>query len=113
MIDENDDDIEEMSKEMENEKAQGIGMPVQLSNAAAQQQMVGDVEAEQQQGTNLHQAALDAAAPDENDNAPAAKKSSSSSSSSKPKAKPKAKSSGSKGDLSLEDTTFTRLKRIL
>ena len=72
---------------------------------------------EQQQGTNLHQAALDAAAPDENDNAPAAKKSSSGSSSgsSKPKAKakPKAKSSSPRGDLSLESNTFTKLKRIL
>ena len=51
----NDDDIEEMSKEMENEKAQGIGMPVQLSNAAAQQQMVGDVEMQQQQGMEPQQ----------------------------------------------------------
>ena len=44
----NDDEIGEMTAEMEEEKAMGIGLPVGVSNAAMQQQMVGDIESQQQ-----------------------------------------------------------------
>ena len=44
----NDDEISEMTTEMEEEKAMGIGLPVGVSNAAMQQQMVGDIETSQQ-----------------------------------------------------------------
>ena len=43
-----DDEIGEMTSEMEEEKQMGIGLPVNVSNAAMQQQMVGDIEGEQQ-----------------------------------------------------------------
>jgi hypothetical protein len=109
----NDDDIKEMDKEMVKEKKEGIGMPVSLSNAAAEQQMVGDVEQEQQMDSATHQAGLDAATQPE-DSGDDSGESSSSSSGSSSKSKPKSKSSGgSKGDLSLESSTFAKLKRIL
>jgi hypothetical protein len=56
----NDDEIKKIQEEIDEEKAEGIGLPVALSNAAAQQQMVGDVEQEQQQDQAEHQAKLDA-----------------------------------------------------
>jgi Bacteriophage T4-like portal protein (Gp20) len=56
----NDDEIGEMQKEIDKEKSLGIGLPVGVTNAAAQAQMVGDIESEQQQDTAEHQAGLDA-----------------------------------------------------
>jgi hypothetical protein len=56
----NDDDIVEMQQEIDREKALGIGLPVGVTNAAAQAQMVGDIESEQQQDTAEHQAGLNA-----------------------------------------------------
>ena len=53
----NDDEISEMTSEMEEEKAMGIGLPVGVSNAAMQQQMVGDIETQQQ--AELHNATDD------------------------------------------------------
>lgn len=44
----NDDEIKEMQAEMDEEKEMGIGLPVGISNAAMQQQMVGDIETQQQ-----------------------------------------------------------------
>jgi hypothetical protein len=57
-----DDQIKDMQVEIDEEKSEGIGLPVALSNAAAQQQMVGDVEQEQQQDQAEHQAGLDSQA---------------------------------------------------
>jgi len=48
----NDDDISAMTSEMEEEKALGIGLPVGVSNAAMQQQMVGDIQTQQQMQQN-------------------------------------------------------------
>ena len=56
----NDDEIGEMQKEIDKEKSLGIGLPVGVTNAAAQAQMVGDIESEQQQDTAEHQAGLNA-----------------------------------------------------
>jgi hypothetical protein len=110
----NDDQIKEMAKEIDAEKAVGLGLPVAVSNAAAEQQMVGDVEQEQQMDSATHQAGLDAATEPEDSGDSSSGSSSSSSSSSSSKSKPKSKSSGgSKGDLSLESSTFAKLKRIL
>lgn len=88
-----DDQIQEMQEEIDEEKEAGLGLPVEVTNQVAQQQMVGQVDAE-------NQIAMQQALGDQG------QKSSSSSSSAKSKPQPK-------GDLSLEDTTFTKLKRIL
>jgi len=55
-----DDEIEEMQKEIDMEKEAGLGIPVEVTNQVASQQMVGDIEAEQQAGMAQHQAGLDA-----------------------------------------------------
>jgi hypothetical protein len=80
-----DDQIAEMQTEIDEEKEMGLGLPVEVTNQVAQQQMVGQVDAE-------NQIAMQQAMGDQQQNTPA----------SKPKA-----------DLSLEDNTFTKLKRIL
>jgi hypothetical protein len=102
----NDDEIAQMEDEIEQEKAEGNGLPVEVTNQVAQAQMVGQVDAE-------NQVAMAQAMPQD----PAQSgggSSSSSSTSSKPKEKSKSESSSVKGDLSLkEDNTFTKLKRIL
>ena len=54
-----DDQIAEMQQEIDEEKEMGLGLPVGVTNAAAQQQMVGDIEGEQQQANAEHQAGLD------------------------------------------------------
>ena len=54
-----DDQIKEMQTEIDEEKEMGLGLPVGVTNAAAQQQMVGDIEGEQQQANAEHQAGLD------------------------------------------------------
>jgi hypothetical protein len=43
-----DDDIKEMQEEIDEEKSMGLGLPTDVTNAVAQQQMMGDVENEQQ-----------------------------------------------------------------
>ena len=43
-----DDEIAEMQEEIDEEKEMGLGLPVGVTNAAAQQQMVGDIQAEQE-----------------------------------------------------------------
>jgi len=103
----NDDAMKDMQKEIDAEKAEGIGLPSEVTTQVAQQQMMGQVDAE-------NQIAMAQAMPQQ----PAAGGSSggeknkpSSSGSSKPKAK-----NESKGDLTLEnlnESSFTRLKRIL
>jgi len=102
----NDDEIAEMESEMEQEKADGNGLPVEVTNQVAQAQMVGQVDAE-------NQVAMANAMPQEPTQS-GGSSSSSSGTSSKPKDKSKSESSSVKGDLSLkEDNTFTKLKRIL
>jgi len=97
-----DDEIKEMQKEIDEEKEMGLGLPVAVTNDVAQQQMIGQVQTDQM----VQQSQL---MPDQGQ--AGASSDGSSSGGSKPKS-----SSGSKpvkGDLSLEDTTFTKLKRIL
>jgi hypothetical protein len=102
----NDDEIAEMESEMEQEKADGNGLPVEVTNQVAQAQMVGQVDAE-------NQVAMANAMPQEPTQS-GGSSSSSSNTSSKPKDKSRSESSNVKGDLSLkEDNTFTKLKRIL
>ncbi len=91
-----DDQINEMNVEIDEEKEQGMGLPTEVTNQVAQQQMVGQVDME-------NQIAMQDAMGQDQGNAQ-----SNSSNASKPKSKPQPK-----GDLSLEDTTFTKLKRIL
>ena len=43
-----DDEIKQMQSEIDEEKAMGLGLPTEVTNAVAQQQMMGDVEGEQQ-----------------------------------------------------------------
>ena len=97
-----DDEIEEMQEQIEKEKEMGLGLPVAVTNDVAQQQMMGQVQTDQM----VQQSQL---MPDQGQ--AGASSDGSSSGGSKPKS-----SNGSKpvkGDLSLEDTTFTKLKRIL
>jgi hypothetical protein len=101
-----DDDIKEMTKEMDQEKEDGNGLPVEVTNQVAQQQMIGQVDAE-------NQIAMAKAMPQEPQQGGNSGSSGSSSSKPQPKSKPKTESKSTKGDLSLEDTTFGRLKRIL
>ena len=97
-----DDEIKEMQEQIGEEKEMGLGLPVAVTNDVAQQQMMGQVQTDQM----VQQSQL---MPDQGQ--AGASSDGSSSGGSKPKS-----SSGSKpvkGDLSLEDTTFTKLKRIL
>ena len=91
-----DDQIDEMNTEIEDEKEQGMGLPTEVTNQVAQQQMIGQVDAE-------NEIAMQSAIGQDQGG-------SKSSSSSKPKSQSKPQP---KGDLSLENTTFTKLKRIL
>jgi hypothetical protein len=97
-----DDEIEEMQEQIDKEKEMGLGLPVAVTNDVAQQQMMGQVQTDQM----VQQAKL---MPDQGQ----ADGSSGGSTSDSPKAKSSSGSKPVKGDLSLEDTTFTRLKRIL
>ena len=96
----NDDDIKTMTKEMEDEKEAGLGLPVEVTNQVAQTQMAGDIQAQQQMAIQANQADLDQ---ESMKNEPAQNGSSS---------RPKTKQESTRGDLSLEGT-FTKLKRIL
>jgi hypothetical protein len=102
----NDDDMESMQKEIDEEKGEGIGLPSQVTTQVAQQQMMGQVDAE-------NQIAMANAMPDQGQGAPSGGGSPAAASKPEPKSKPKSESKSSKGDLTLEDGTFTRLKRIL
>jgi len=97
-----DDEIEEMQEQIDKEKEMGLGLPVAVTNDVAQQQMMGQVQTDQM----VQQAKL---MPDQGQ----ADGSSGGSTSDSSKAKSSSGSKPVKGDLSLEDTTFTRLKRIL
>ena len=108
----NDDDIELMDKEIDEEKALGLGLPTEITTQVAQQQMMGQVDAENQvaQAQAMNDAGLDKA------EAKQTASSKDSGDSSKPKDKQQKKpSSQPKGDLKLEDGdfSFSRLKRLL
>jgi len=53
-----DDQIKEMQSEMDEEKEAGLGLPVDVTNTVAQQQMVGDIQADQQAALATHQSEL-------------------------------------------------------
>jgi len=108
----NDDDIELMDKEIDEEKALGLGLPTEITTQVAQQQMMGQVDAENQvaQAQAMNDAGLDKT------EAKQTASSKDSGDSSKPKDKQQKKpSSQPKGDLKLEDGdfSFSRLKRLL
>jgi len=94
-----------MQTEIDAEKEEGLGVPVEVTNQVAQAQMVGQVDTE-------NQVALAKAMPAE----PAqGGNSGGSSTQSKSESKPKPKSDSKpvKGDLSLKESTFDVLKRII
>ena len=99
-----DDQIKEMQDQIDLEKEQGLGLPVEVTNSVAQQQMSGDIQTQQQlqmaQGQAEIQQDMEAQQPQQQ----ATKPNSSSD---------KKKQTNSRADLSLENTTFTKLKRIL
>ena len=109
-----DDEIKQMQKEIDQEKQMGLGLPTDVTNAVAQQQMMGDIQGDQQIDQMKAQMKLQSQmAPPE---AAAAPKS-------EPK-KDKQKQPGSKKqelpnkinypDVQLEDEgTFTKLKKLL
>ena len=108
----NDDDIELMDKEIDEEKSMGLGLPTEITTQVAQQQMMGQVDAENQvaQAQAMNDAGLDKA------EAKQTASSKDTGDSSKPKDKQQKKpSSQPKGDLKLEDGdfSFSRLKRLL
>jgi hypothetical protein len=53
-----DDEIKQMQEEIDEEKAMGLGLPTDVTNAVAQQQMMGDVEGEQQASMSKYQSDL-------------------------------------------------------
>ena len=79
-----DDEIEAMQTEIEEEKEEGLGLPTDVTTQVAQAQMMGDVQMQQQ----AQQAELQNAQQPQNAKEP-------------------------KPDLSLENNTFSKLKRIL
>jgi len=101
-----DDEIKDMQDQIDLEKEQGLGLPVEVTNSVAQQQMAGDIQTQQQLQVAQGQAEIQQdMQPQEQTpaaNSPAAKNSGD-----------KKKPTNSRADLSLEDTTFTKLKRIL
>ena len=99
-----DDQIKEMQDQIDLEKEQGLGLPVEVTNSVAQQQMSGDIQTQQQLQMAQGQAEIqqDMQTQQPQQQAPATNSSSD-----------KKKQTSSKADLSLENTTFTKLKRIL
>ena len=101
-----DDEIQEMQEQIDLEKEQGLGLPVEVTNSVAQQQMAGDIQTQQQlqmaQGQAEIQQDMQAQQAAPAASSPAANNSSD-----------KKKQTNSRADLSLENTTFTKLKRIL
>jgi hypothetical protein len=55
-----DDDIEQMQKEIDKEKEEGLGLPVGVMNDVAQQQMAGDIQTQQAATLASHQGEVDA-----------------------------------------------------
>lgn len=53
-----DDQIKEMQDEIDEEKEAGLGLPVDVTNTVAQQQMIGDIQADQQAALATHQSEL-------------------------------------------------------
>lgn len=96
-----DDEIKEMQDQIDLEKEQGLGLPVEVTNSVAQQQMAGDIQTQQQLQMAQGQAEIQQDMQPQQQS-PAANNSSD-----------KKKQTSSRADLSLEDTTFTKLKRIL
>jgi hypothetical protein len=96
-----DDQIAEMQKQIDEEKEAGLGLPVEITNNVAQQQMSGEVQAQQQMQMAQDQADMqqDSQAQDQSSN-PA-------------NSGDKKKTPSTRADLSLESNTFTKLKRIL
>jgi hypothetical protein len=55
-----DDDIKEMQKQIDQEKSEGLGLPVGVMNDVAQQQMSGDIQTQQAAQLASHQSEVDA-----------------------------------------------------
>jgi hypothetical protein len=90
-----DDEIDDMQKEIDDEKEEGLGLPTEVTTQVAQAQMMGQVQADQM-----------AQMPQDNTQPSSATNSKSKQKTSQPKQ--------SKADLTLESSnTFARLKRIL
>ena len=96
-----DDEIKDMQDQIDLEKEQGLGLPVEVTNSVAQQQRAGDIQTQQQLQMAQGQAEIQQDMQPQ-EQTPAANNSSD-----------KKKPTNSRADLSLEDTTFTKLKRIL
>jgi Bacteriophage T4-like portal protein (Gp20) len=96
----NDDEIKRMNKEIEQEKAEGGGLPVAVTNDMAAQQASAEIQDDSQATMAQHQAEIDQANAEHQNvlDIKAAK------SAPKPTAKPATKK---------EETTFTTLKRLL
>jgi hypothetical protein len=96
-----DDQIKDMQDQIDLEKEQGLGLPVEVTNSVAQQQMAGDIQTQQQLQMAQGQAEIQQDMQPQEET-PAANNSSD-----------KKKPTNSRADLSLENNTFTKLKRIL
>jgi hypothetical protein len=96
-----DDQIKDMQDQIDLEKEQGLGLPVEVTNSVAQQQMAGDIQTQQQLQMAQGQAEIQQDMQPQ-EQTPAANNSSD-----------KKKQTNSRADLSLENNTFTKLKRIL
>jgi hypothetical protein len=99
-----DDQIKEMQDQIDQEKEQGLGLPVEVTNSVAQQQMAGDIQTQQQLQVAQGQAEIQQDMEPQQPQQQATKSNSSSD---------KKKQTSSRADLSLENNTFTKLKRIL
>ena len=113
-----DDEIKQMQKEIEQERKAGLGIPTEVTNTVAQQQMVGDIQNDQQLDMMKRQMTLQAKMMPQD---PAQQ---SSPQSNPKKDKPKSSSKGSSKDelpskinypdVQLEDEgTFNKIKKLL
>lgn len=96
-----DDQITDMQEQIELEKEAGLGLPVEITNNVAQQQMSGEVQAQQQMQMAQDQAEIQQSDQSQDQN------------SNPTNSVDKKKTPSTKSDLSLENNTFTKLKRIL
>jgi hypothetical protein len=55
-----DDDIQKMKSEIDKEKEEGLGLPVDVMNSVAQQQMAGDIQTQQAAQLASHQGEIEA-----------------------------------------------------
>ena len=103
----NDDQIDEMTNEMNDEKEEGLGLPTSVTTNVAQQQMMGQIDIENQEA---QQAATGGQVEQEKEKTTVGTAPKSKSGNSKAQTKENVK-----GDLRLEDDTgtFGKLKRIL